>query len=237
MNYVIVIPARMASSRFPGKPLALADGKPLLWHTVNRARFSKASAVIVATPDQEIKDYCESVGVDYAFDRTDRWCGTARVASVVRNLLTKSPGPLHCIVNWQVDEPEVPALVVDSLAEKTAGQKVSNRIGTLCCPIQEQEVDSTDEVKVIVDKDGRCRWFSRGMITGAVKHVGIYAVPNQIIWRLGVYEQTEHSRSEDLEQLTWLENDEKMFAVKTDRSHSINTPADLEEFDWRLRNA
>ncbi|ASJ75006.1 3-deoxy-manno-octulosonate cytidylyltransferase [Granulosicoccus antarcticus] len=188
-SYTIVIPARYASSRFPGKPLHLLNGKPMILHTIARAQESAAESVIVATDDERIRAVCVEAGVDVQMTDPDHPSGTDRIAEVAR---VRNWDQGRVIVGLQGDEPATPAHHLDLLAGNL--ERVAEAdMATLCMPIQNvQDYRDANRVKVVRDKRDMALYFSRASIPvrrdlsvtddgaadsfpAAFLHIGLYA--------------------------------------------------------------
>lgn len=191
MNPLVVIPARMASSRFPGKPLYSLAGRPLLRHALNAAGDWP---VVVATEDREIEDWCREQGV---------WCintgparnGTERTAAVNRRL------GYPVVVNVQCDEPD---LTPDDLRRVVAGLGRAP-VATLACPLPPAGEFDEDAVKVAVGMDGIAKSFTRGAVPHAALHVGIYAYCQEALLAYSGWAPSELEQTESLEQLRFVE--------------------------------
>jgi 3-deoxy-D-manno-octulosonate cytidylyltransferase len=152
----IVIPARFASTRFPGKPIAELWGKPLVQHVYERARQARlASRVIIATDDTRIATIARGFGAEVAMTRADHPSGTDRVAEVARSIIA------DLWVNVQGDEPLLHPETIDAAVAPLAADP-SIPMGTVCSPIEEAaELANPNVVKVVFDRDGFALYFSR----------------------------------------------------------------------------
>jgi 3-deoxy-manno-octulosonate cytidylyltransferase (CMP-KDO synthetase) len=189
MNFVVVIPARYASSRLPGKPLADIAGKPMVVHVADRARESGADEVIIATDDNRIADAARDHGCAAMLTRADHASGTDRIAEVA---ISRGWTDDRIVVNVQGDEPRIPAKLIQSVAKHLAGHRDA-AIATACHPIHDaREMFDPNAVKVVMDKDGYALYFSRAPIPFArdafkadpsrlppglpvYRHLGLYA--------------------------------------------------------------
>jgi 3-deoxy-manno-octulosonate cytidylyltransferase (CMP-KDO synthetase) len=236
---VAVIPARYASTRFPGKPLADIAGRPMIEHVYRRAVDTRGiDAVVVATDDQRVADAVARFGGVARMTAASHSTGTDRIAEVARQL--------HCsiVVNVQGDEPlvdpEAIAQMVDALrADPTL------EMATLRTPIRrEEDYLSPHVVKVVVDARDNALYFSRAPIphdragsgfSGATcKHLGLYAYRRDFLLRLAALPQSALERTVSLEQLRALEHGYRIRAVETRHdSIGVDTPEDLE----RVRSA
>ena len=227
---LIVIPARMASTRFPGKPMAEAAGMPLVEHTYLRARESSADYIWVVTPDREIGKYCAAKGIPWRPSNENMSNGTARCAEFYNSLTGPMANDIDVVVNWQVDEPLAAAHKVDELIAMV--RRCPQMIQTLVAPLPSCAVEmaNLNTVKVAVSRFGYCMWFSRQLID-EFGHCGIYGFHPRMLNIVIRMEETRLSRSESLEQLTWIENDIKIHGINMpELPLSINAPQDLEIF-------
>jgi 3-deoxy-manno-octulosonate cytidylyltransferase (CMP-KDO synthetase) len=229
----IVIPARFASTRFPGKPIAELWGKPLVQHVYERARQARlASRVIIATDDTRIATIARGFGAEVAMTRPDHPSGTDRVAEVAASIIA------DLWVNVQGDEPLLhPAMIDAAVAPLAADPSIP--MGTLCSPIEEAgELASPNVVKVVFDQEGFALYFSRlpipfvrdhGPGVTRYRHIGLYAYRRDFLLQLGQLAPTPLERAEKLEQLRVLEHGQRIKVVVVPHtSPGVDTPADLE---------
>ena len=231
MRTLCVIPARYASTRLPGKPLADICGKPMICRVLERAsRAQKPEKVIVATDDQRIYDAVRAEGSEAILTRADHPTGTDRLAEVA-----EAYPEVDLIVNVQGDEPLIEPSVIDDLIapfemdENLPMATVMTRMGDAA------EQLNPNNVKVIVDKLGYALYFSRSLVpypraaAGPVyKHIGIYAYRRDFLLRYARLEPTPLERAESLEQLRALENGYGIRVLETDcRFVGVDTPEDL----------
>jgi 3-deoxy-manno-octulosonate cytidylyltransferase (CMP-KDO synthetase) len=235
--YRIVIPARFDSTRFPGKPLALLANRPLIAWVVERARNTRAAEVIVATDHGGIAGAARAAGADVAMTAASHVSGTDRVAEVAR---ARGFAPTDLIVNLQGDEPGMPALVVDQVAEALAARDDAD-LATAAVPIATAaEYRDPNCVKVVTDARGRALYFSRASIPlardaggavppGARRHVGLYAYRVGALLRLADLPPSPLELTEKLEQLRALDNGLTILVVDAlERpAGDVNTPEDL----------
>jgi 3-deoxy-manno-octulosonate cytidylyltransferase (CMP-KDO synthetase) len=244
MKIIGLIPARYASTRFPGKPLALIAGKTLIQHVVERCQKAKSlDEVIVATDDTRIwevaQDFCR-----VEMTAPGHPSGTDRIAEVVASCACDG------VVNIQGDEPLIDPRVIDAVAGALAGAEMS----TAAAPIEEvAEWENPNVVKVVVNAAGRALYFSRRTIpyvrnaaTGAeqlaafpfLKHLGIYGYRRETLLRLVQYKVSPLEQAEKLEQLRALENGIQIAVVKVDYdSVGVDAPADLKRVEQILKKA
>ena len=230
---IILIPARIASGRFPGKALAeVMPGVPLVRAVYDRAKSTNADHVIVVTPDREIANYCRENGLPWRPSREDHPTGTHRCAEVLRHF--KEEVNVKVVVNWQVDEPLVPMVWVNRLMEgeptiATLASRGGDAAGGL--------MDDSKVVKVaFTPTSRRCHWFSRAPMRGAFFHCGVYAFYPAILEELGQLRPTLYSIRESLEQLGWIESGHSIYGLlMDDLPPSVNTPEDLEHVKEAMR--
>jgi 3-deoxy-D-manno-octulosonate cytidylyltransferase len=232
MSVAIVIPARMASTRFPGKPLADLLGKPMIQWVVEAARRSEVTPdIVVATPDQEILDACRGFGADAILTRGDHPSGTDRLAEAAQTLVR------DCYINLQGDEPLIaPASIRACVAPLLADPSVA--MGSLCTPCAPQEEDNPAVVKVVVDQAMNALYFSRFPIPyprnerkgPLLKHVGIYAFRRDVLTKFSTWPQTPLESTESLEQLRFLENGVRIrMSLGKASPVAVDTPEQAEE--------
>ena len=230
---VIVIPARMGASRLPGKPLRELVGRPLLQWTYDKASQTKADLVMVATPDNEIADYCHEHGIHYEMTDVDLPNGTSRCAQAIERVYGNRPEKeVERVVNWQVDEPLVCSEYVDELLDDTGYW-----IGTLIAERESHgELTGQHIVKTIVNEQRRlCIWFTRHDLPYTFLHCGIYSFNPFVLMEVAALPVTELSEHESLEQLTWLENDYRIKPTLISKLPlSINTEEDVEKFSKEI---
>jgi 3-deoxy-manno-octulosonate cytidylyltransferase (CMP-KDO synthetase) len=221
---VIIIPARMQSKRFPGKPLAeITPGVALVEHVYRQAKQTSANAVIVATPDREIARHCDQRGIFWRPTREDHPTGTHRCAEVFEQF--KIGSKVSIIVNWQVDEPLVRASDVDLLMEHTA------TISTLVGIGDKKWMHDKNVTKVAVSfPSGRCHWFSRAPMAGALYHCGVYSFAPEHLAMVSSFRPTTYSLAESLEQLAWIESGCAIYGEPMGEVPlAVNTLEDLEK--------
>ncbi len=212
-DFVIVIPARYASTRLPGKPLREINGKPMIGHVHDRARESRARDVVIATDDERIAETAEMFGAQVCMTGDQHRSGTERIAEVCD--LLDWPDDL-IVVNLQGDEPAMPAGLIDQCASLL--QQGNADIATLASPLMSQEdVDNPNVVKVVCNDDGDALYFSRAAIPyprapesrdaarqAALHHHGIYAYRCGVLRRLVNEPPSQLEICEQLEQLRAL---------------------------------
>jgi 3-deoxy-manno-octulosonate cytidylyltransferase (CMP-KDO synthetase) len=238
-----IIPARWASTRFPGKPLHLIANKALLRHVWERCRRAKKlDAVIIATDDMRIAKAAFDWGAEVAMTSVNHQSGTDRVAEVARKAKQ-----FDLIINIQGDEPLLePALLDRFVHELRSNRKID--IVTAAHPFENAaEASSPHQVKVIVDLDGNALYFSRYAIPFPrnravpikyLRHQGIYGFRRKALLDFVRWKPTPLERAESLEQLRPLENGVKVHVLVTKHgSPGVDTPADAKALEQKLARA
>jgi 3-deoxy-manno-octulosonate cytidylyltransferase (CMP-KDO synthetase) len=237
MTVIAVIPARYASVRFPGKPLAPLAGRPMILHVVEAARAARRlSGVIVATDDVRIAACVRDAGAEAVMTSPSAASGTDRVAEVARGRRADA------WVNLQGDEPLMAPENVDRAIE-TLLAAPERRIATLTVPLEPALAADPNVVKAAVARDGRALYFSRAPIPhprqGAPayrKHLGIYAFRASALEEVAALPPSPLERAESLEQLRWLEAGYSIWAGEgVADSIGVDTPEDLAEAERRLK--
>ena len=244
MKFIGIIPARYASTRFPGKPLALLDGKPVIQHV-----YEKVAAVLeaayVATDDERIYDVVKSFGGQVVMTRTDYKSGTDRIEEAIE----KIGGEWDVVVNVQGDEPFVAKSQLDTICH--CFDDPTTQIATLGKPFESMEaVQNPNSPKIVVDNMGFAMYFSRSVIPYVrgkeksswlthypfLKHLGIYAYRKDVLRQVTQLPQSSLEIAESLEQLRWLQNGFKIKVGTTDvETVGIDTPQDLERAEEFLK--
>lgn len=250
LRFKVVIPARYASSRLPGKPLLAIAGKPMIVHVCERAREAGAEEVIVATDDRRIFQTVFDLGIKAVMTRQDHQSGTERIAEVAHRCAW--PGN-EIIVNLQGDEPLIPPAIIRDAAVALAGQKQAG-IATLAAKIiDSEEIFNPNAVKVVVNKDGYALYFSRAPIpwerdafarqgkkpSGTfpyLRHIGLYAYTVDFLNRYCSWEPSPLEPVEALEQLRILWHGEAVLVklVETTPEAGVDTWEDLRRVEQVL---
>ena len=232
MKFQVIIPARYASTRFPGKPLADLRGKPMVVHVCERAEKSGAAAVHVATDDERIARAVRARGHSVVMTRADHPSGTDRLAEAAKKLKLKDG---DVVVNVQGDEP----LISPSLIRKVGGllsKKPEAAIATACHAIH-GDATSPNVVKVVLDREGYALYFSRSQIpypreAGATvyRHAGIYGYRVSFLKKYARLKPAPLEKSEALEQLRALWHGYRIAVAisETEIPPGVDTPQDLE---------
>jgi 3-deoxy-manno-octulosonate cytidylyltransferase (CMP-KDO synthetase) len=235
LKIVAVIPARYASTRFPGKPLADLDGRPMIEHVYRRAAASTmVSEVIVATDDLRIATRVSAFGGTVRLTKATHHTGTDRLAEVAATL------DCDVVVNVQGDEPLIDPRAIDELvAPFTADPTV--QMTTLFRRIHDAaDLENPNIAKIVLDRSGYALYFSRAPIPHVrdprggwpplYRHIGLYGYRRNVLMVLAGLEPTPLERAESLEQLRALEHGIRIKAVETvHESVEVNTPEDLEQ--------
>jgi len=242
MNRAVgIIPARWSSTRFPGKPLHLIDGKALLRRVLERCKRAKnLDRVIVATDDMRIAEAAFNWGAEVALTSARHRSGTDRIAEVARRAKQ-----FAFIVNIQGDEPLVDPRLIDKLVEKLRANRAIQLI-TAAHPFEHADhAMSPHQVKVVVDLAGNALYFSRAPIpfqkngcSLSFRHQGIYGFRRRTLLQFVEWKPTPLERAESLEQLRALENGVKVHVLITAKgSPGIDTLEDAKALEQKLARA
>lgn len=237
MSYRIIIPARYASTRFPGKPLAMLGEKTILQHVYERACQSQADKVLIATDDERIGQAAAEFDAEVCMTSPDHESGTERLAEVVERL---EMADNDVIVNVQGDEPFIS---IDSINQVASLLLDSSDAGmaTLCHEINsEDEINNPNIVKVVMDKNDNALYFSRASIPWdrdkrsvmpVYRHIGLYAYSAGFLRRYITLSSCDLEKMEALEQLRVLYHGDRIKVGVTQEKVSIgiDTPEDLEK--------
>lgn len=239
MHIACIIPARYGSTRLPGKPLAMIGDKPMIQRVYEQvSKATEIEQVIVATDDQRVYDAVVAFGGQAMMTRPDHLTGTDRLAEVAA-----THTEIDVIINVQGDEPLIDASVIDALAREFK-EDSSLQMGTVGCPLLEEEYNEPSAVKVIVNRLGNAMYFSRSLIPYPrnafvqlpLKHVGMYGYQRQFLLDYAKMEPTPAELTESLEQLRALENGFTIRVITTDqRFVGVDTPEDLDRVNEIFR--
>ncbi|WP_200553108.1 3-deoxy-manno-octulosonate cytidylyltransferase [Kosakonia sp. LAM2021] len=248
MSFVVIIPARYASTRLPGKPLVDINGKPMVVHVLERARESGAERIIVATDNEEVMHAVQAVDGEVCMTRADHQSGTERLAEVVEKCGFSDD---TVIVNVQGDEPMIPPAIIRQVAENLAARDVG--MATLAVPIHSaEETFNPNAVKVVMDAEGYALYFSRATIPWDrdrfaqsretigdtfLRHIGIYGYRAGFIRRYVSWQTSPLEQIEMLEQLRVLWYGEKIHVAVASvvPGTGVDTPEDLARVRQELR--
>ncbi|HNW50825.1 MAG TPA: 3-deoxy-manno-octulosonate cytidylyltransferase [Prolixibacteraceae bacterium] len=239
-NALIIIPARYASTRFPGKPLALIHGKPMIQHVVERCKMV-CDQVVVATDDDRIAETVKTFGGRCIITSSEHQSGTDRCAEAAAKLTFSDH--FDVIINVQGDEPFIDPGQIEQIIG--CFDDPNTEIATLITPITSSEVlFNPNKVKVVKSASDYALYFSRQPIPfhrdlpenewiGHARyflHIGMYAFKPEVLQAVTRLEPSMLEKSEKLEQLRWLENGYRIKTAVTQHTNiGIDTPADLEE--------
>ncbi len=244
MGFSVIIPARYASTRFPGKPLADIAGKPMVQHVYERACQSEAARVIVATDDDRIADMARGFGAEVCMTKADHPSGTDRLQEVVHTLGFYAD---DIVVNVQGDEPLIPPRVINQVAHNLKAESEAG-IATLSEPIEDlASLLNPNVVKVVTDARGMAMYFSRAPIPWPrdefsasqklmpacyswQRHIGIYAYRVKMLNDFVRWVPAPIEETECLEQLRAMWNGARIHVEVADElpPAGVDTPEDLE---------
>jgi len=239
-SFTVLVPARLASTRLPGKPLLEIGGLPMVVRVARQAQRSGAGQVVVATDAPEVAATCQSHGVPHVMTRTDHASGSDRLAEACEHLGLDGD---HIVVNVQGDEPLVDPVLIDRCAA-LLDQHPDCLVGTVAHPIEERaDWLNPNVVKVVLDAAGRALYFTRAPVPfhrdGApgelphdptpLRHLGLYAYRAGFLRRFPTLPQAPIERTEALEQLRVLWHGERIAVHITDTAPGtgVDTPEDL----------
>jgi 3-deoxy-manno-octulosonate cytidylyltransferase (CMP-KDO synthetase) len=235
--FKVVIPARYASTRLPGKPLLNIAGKPMIAHVCERAIEAGAEDIVVATDDLRIFDTVTDLGIKVLMTHPDHQSGTERIAEVIQHYGWHED---DIIVNLQGDEPLIPPYYICEVAFALAGQQKAG-IATLAAKILNgEEITNSNAVKVVVDKNNYALYFSRATIphcrdahnlasTNYLRHIGMYAYRVDFLNRYCAWQASPLESIESLEQLRILWHGDKVLVKVVDKTPAagVDTLEDL----------
>ncbi|NGZ87809.1 3-deoxy-manno-octulosonate cytidylyltransferase [Duganella aceris] len=241
MTFIVIIPARLASTRLPNKPLADLGGKPMVVRVAERAAEAGAARVIVATDHEDIRAACAAHGVEVSMTRADHPSGTDRIAEVARALNLPADA---VVVNLQGDEP-----LIDPALLRAAAERINADVPMSTCahPLHDAaDAFNPNVVKVVLDKAGRALYFSRATIPWhrdafaqskaalpaayvPLRHIGLYAYRNDFLQAYPALEVSPLESIEALEQLRVLWHGFPIAVHVTDSAPAagVDTPEDL----------
>ena len=238
MKFIGIIPARYASTRFPGKPLALLNGKPIIQHVYERVSKS-LEKVVVATDDERIMQCVSSFGGLSVMTNPNHKSGTDRCDEAYRKITEK----FDVVINIQGDEPFITNQQLSAI--KNCFEAEDTQIATLVHPfgkVSYEVLSNPNSPKVVFDHYMNALYFSRSVIPyirseefenwaqnhSFYKHIGLYAYRAEVLDEITKLPQSILEKAESLEQLRWLENGYKIkVAIATEETIGIDTPEDL----------
>lgn len=243
MKFVAIIPARYASTRFPGKPLALLGGKTVIQRVYEQVTKDVAEAW-VATDDTRIKEAVEAFGGKAVMTSANHKSGTDRIEEAAEKIGTDA----DVIINIQGDEPFIQASQIKTVCQQF--DDPNTQIATIGKPFTAMDaVDNPNSPKIVTDVNGFALYFSRSVIPFVrgqehalwldtfpfLKHLGIYAYRREVLRQITQLPQSSLEKAESLEQLRWLQNG---YRIRVGITHAetvgIDTPADLERAEQFL---
>ncbi|MEA3195945.1 MAG: 3-deoxy-manno-octulosonate cytidylyltransferase synthetase [Betaproteobacteria bacterium] len=234
MKFQVIIPARYASTRFPGKPLADLGGKPMVVRVCERAKKSGAAAVHVATDDERIAAAVRAHGHSVVMTREDHPSGTDRLAEAAKKLRLKDS---DVVVNVQGDEPLISPQLISQVARILEKRKESS-VSTACHAIHDEaSLASPNVVKVVLDREGYALYFSRSRIPfpregepNCYRHAGIYGYRVSFLKRYARLKPAPPEKAEALEQLRVLWHGYRIAVAISETAipPGVDTPQDLE---------
>ena len=232
MQCVIVIPARMGSTRYPGKPLCDLLGKPMVQWVYEAAKQSGVGEkVVVATPDPEIMDACAKFGAEAVQTRFDHETGTDRIAEVAERI------PAQVYVNVQGDEPLIQAQSIRKCAEPLLNDPTV-QMGSVYCDCPPDEFENPAVVKVVTDEAGYALYFSRYAIPFArnprvinvKKHIGLYAYRREALQGFAKWQMSPLEKAESLEQLRFMHHGIRIFMAFGEGTElAVDTPEQAQQ--------
>ena len=247
MKFIAIIPARYASTRFPGKPLASLGGK-----TVIERVYQQVSKVVndiyVATDDERIRDTVETFGGKAVMTRSDHQSGTDRIEEALGKITLPAGELPDVVINVQGDEPFIQPSQIETLCQQFEHRET--QIATIGKPFTDMEaVENPNSPKIIVNRDGFALYFSRSVIPFVrgverhkwlgyypyLKHLGLYAYRTEVLHAITRLPQSPLEKAESLEQLRWLDNGYRIRVGLTEvETVGIDTPEDLQRAEQFL---
>jgi len=237
-----IIPARYASSRFPGKPLVDIGGKSMIQRVYEQAQQSpKLHRVVVATDDVRIADVVNEFGGEVRMTRSDHTSGTDRCAEIAQS---ENLNNNDVVINIQGDEPFIAPEQIDTLCDLFENPVVD--IATLYKSFHSiDDCSNPNTIKLVADMHGKAVYFSRAAIpfsrSGSLslnqfkQHIGIYGYRAGVLSQLSALPPSLLEQTEMLEQLRWIENGYSIYATRSEyESWSIDTPEDLKKVQQRF---
>ena len=239
MKILCVIPARYASTRLPGKPLADIVGKPMIQHVYERsAQATIPQQVVVATDDEKVFQAVQQFGGKVVMTSSEHQTGTDRLAEVASKY-----AEVDVIINVQGDEPLINPKVIDELAQEFLND-TALQMASVMSIMDTEDYQNPNVVKVVTDLNNNALYFSRSLlpyprVAGKVnvyKHIGIYAYKKDFLLKFAKLEPTPLEQSESLEQLRALENGYKIKMIKTKSKFiGVDSIEDLQTVNELLR--
>ena len=239
MKILCVIPARYASTRLPGKPLADIVGKPMIQHVYERsAQATIPQQVVVATDDEKVFQAVQQFGGKVVMTSSEHQTGTDRLAEVASKY-----AEVDVIINVQGDEPLIDPKVIDELAQEFLND-TTLQMASVMSIMDTEDYQNPNAVKVVTDLNNNALYFSRSLLpyprvagkANVYKHIGIYAYKKDFLLKFAKLEPTPLEQSESLEQLRALENGYKIKMIKTKSKFiGVDSIEDLQTVNELLR--
>lgn len=239
MKILCVIPARYASTRLPGKPLADIVGKPMIQHVYERsAQATIPQQVVVATDDEKVFQAVQQFGGKVVMTSSEHQTGTDRLAEVASKY-----AEVDVIINVQGDEPLIDPKVIDELAQEFLND-TALQMASVMSIMDTEDYQNPNAVKVVTDLNNNALYFSRSLLpyprvagkANVYKHIGIYAYKKDFLLKFAKLEPTPLEQSESLEQLRALENGYKIKMIKTKSKFiGVDSIEDLQTVNKLLR--
>lgn len=238
-GFLVMIPARFGATRFPGKPLAMLAGEPMIRHVWNRAVESGADRVIVATDDPRIAEACEHFGAEVRITGASHQSGTDRLAEVATALALEDG---QVVVNLQGDEPLMPPAHIATVAEALQADPGADMATLATALADPDQLHDPNVVKLVCNREGHALYFSRAPLPwdranggrpadmdGFLRHLGIYAYRAGFLRRFPELDPPWLERLESLEQLRALWHGARIAVARVDGEGGVgvDTPADL----------
>ncbi len=244
--FTVIIPARLASTRLPNKPLADIGGLPMVVRVAQQARLSQTAQVVVAADDASIVQACAAHGVQAILTRVDHLSGSDRLAEAVAALGLADE---TIVVNVQGDEPLIEPALINAVAHTLAEAPEAAMASAACAITRSEELHNPNAVKVVLAKNGHALYFSRNLLPypreaaiaaahPALRHIGIYAYRAGFITQFTQLEAAPLERIESLEQLRalWHGYAIAMHISASEPAAGVDTPEDLERVRLHLQN-
>jgi len=243
IQIIAIIPARYQSNRFPGKPLAVINGKPMIQHVVERANNVRLlSRAVVATDDERIAQCVESFGGEWVMTRSDHVSGTDRLAEAAEKLGVSEH---DIVVNIQGDQPVFPETIIEQVAQPLLEDPALPMSTLIYRIIRKEEINDPNHVKTVFDRDYNALYFSRSSIPFQrnpeeasptyYKHLGVYAYRKGFLLTFVALPEGEWERFEKLEQLRALEFGYRIRVVLTEHdSVEVDTEEEIQRVESLL---
>jgi 3-deoxy-manno-octulosonate cytidylyltransferase (CMP-KDO synthetase) len=244
LQVIAIIPARYKSNRFPGKPLALIDGRPMIQHVVERAEnVELLSRVVVATDDERIARCVAAFGGEYVMTRDDHVSGTDRLAEAAESLGVSEH---DIVVNIQGDQPIFPEEIIEQVTRPLLDDPALPRSTLIYKIVRKEEINDPNHVKTVFDRDHYALYFSRSAVPFQrnpegdrptyYKHLGVYAYRKGFLLSFVALPEGEWERFEKLEQLRALEYGYRIKVVLTAHdSVEVDTKEELVRVEKLLK--